>query len=712
MEKKRSENSTVMLSVCITTYNTERDIDAALESVFAQETSFAFEVLIGDDGSTDGTIEKIAKWQVRRPGRIHLFRWNQEEAAAQAERDFIARASRNRLRLMERARGTYITFLDGDDAYADPYFYERAVQILEQHPDISICGGRTEMLFPNGTRRPLELSPWRPGRWTAEDYWAHQYTHAEACILCNDIDMEALPPQYRDCFDDNLIVLAVFARLGGGMYCLPDTTALYRQHPGSSFFSRPPMERCLLDLLDIDTEIAAAPALGPAAITRHAASLRYVQANIDEVTKQRYPQIYAQAQSKGADTVLALFQNAAVRRSTRKIRVVFLCYRPAIWIGVKSIYEAMMADPAFDVTIVAIPIKLNYYDGGFRYVSEGAEDYFKDFDCRVVCGYDAGQDAWTDLERLHPDYVFYLQPYNINLPRVYNTHLVSQYAKICYVPYGMQILGSDTEESVLNPDFFSGVTFFFAGMPGRRAWMQEHGRCIGRLRPENILFYGYTRLDHLEQYLGKESKSWHLGRDRMRVLWMPRWCTSEGNCNFFRYKDDVLAYASRHEADVEWLFRPHPQMWKEFVATGEMPEAEQQAYLAQYDAHPNAFVDEQQAYTQTFYASDVLVADGTSAFAEYFMTGKPIIYCHKERDNFTAYGRQLAEGYYIANDWQEVEAWLDMLQAGFDPLASRRQKMRKELLPAGDVPAGERIKEKLKEDFHAETETAAEEREG
>ena len=47
------------VSVLVTFYNQEDYVDEALQSVFDQKCDFDFEVLIGDDGSTDGTMAKL-----------------------------------------------------------------------------------------------------------------------------------------------------------------------------------------------------------------------------------------------------------------------------------------------------------------------------------------------------------------------------------------------------------------------------------------------------------------------------------------------------------------------------------------------------------------------------------------------------------------------------------------------------------------------------
>ena len=52
-----------MVSVLITFYNSEQYVDDCLKSVFAQKTTFPFKVIVGDDGSSDRTVEKIKQWQ-------------------------------------------------------------------------------------------------------------------------------------------------------------------------------------------------------------------------------------------------------------------------------------------------------------------------------------------------------------------------------------------------------------------------------------------------------------------------------------------------------------------------------------------------------------------------------------------------------------------------------------------------------------------------
>jgi glycosyltransferase involved in cell wall biosynthesis len=93
-----SENIVPNVSVCIPTYNREILLRETLNSVFAQ-TYKDFEVVIVDDGSTDGTKQMLQKY-----GYKVRYYWQKNAGDA---------AARNRL--IELAEGKYISFLDSDD---------------------------------------------------------------------------------------------------------------------------------------------------------------------------------------------------------------------------------------------------------------------------------------------------------------------------------------------------------------------------------------------------------------------------------------------------------------------------------------------------------------------------------------------------------------------------------------------------------------------
>lgn len=386
----------------------------------------------------------------------------------------------------------------------------------------------------------------------------------------------------------------------------------------------------------------------------------------------------------------------------RRINVVFVCHRPNVWGSLKSIYEECLNDERFNVSIVAIPCKKQLPKLGLShkvYESEGAEEYYKNFECNVINGYDYLNNKWFNLKKLKPDYVFFQTPYNIIRPKKYRTGVVSKYTKILYVHYAANFIGAGILEESYPLDFIKDIYTIFVQDERDQKLIEDY------LKNNNLnirtLLTGFPRYDELDSLKGIDSKNWNLPRNNnvKRVIWTPRWTTNEGNCNFFEYKDFLIEYAKKH-SNFDFIFRPHPQAFLEWNATGELPEKEAEEYKKKYSDCKNAKIDLQKEYLTTFYSSDFMITDISSIVAEYFLTGKPIIYCHK-KDCFNDFSRKISEGFYWVRNQKELEERINDLMAGNDPLAEVRKKLIKENFYINPRKAGKQIKEYMLEDFNA-----------
>ena len=116
-----------LLSVVMATYNGQEFLGETLDSILGQ-TFTDFELVIVDDGSTDGTPALLAEY-AQRDGRIRVL--PQENQGVSAARNAG----------MDAARGTYVQFFDDDD-WLEPTAYEKLVGQLEQDgADLCVCGG-------------------------------------------------------------------------------------------------------------------------------------------------------------------------------------------------------------------------------------------------------------------------------------------------------------------------------------------------------------------------------------------------------------------------------------------------------------------------------------------------------------------------------------------------------------------------------------------
>ncbi len=121
-ESARSEERP-KVSVCIVTYNQRDYIAECLESVVTQKTNFPFEVIVGDDASTDGTADIVRDYAARYP---HLIRPLLHETNLGPFENY---------RVVHRAaRGEYVAHLDGDDAML-PEKLAKQTAFLDRNPE-------------------------------------------------------------------------------------------------------------------------------------------------------------------------------------------------------------------------------------------------------------------------------------------------------------------------------------------------------------------------------------------------------------------------------------------------------------------------------------------------------------------------------------------------------------------------------------------------
>lgn len=126
-----------MISVIIPLYNKERQIRATLESVLRQSYT-DFEIIVVDDGSTDGSAAVVESFQ---DARLRLIR--QENGGVSAARN----------RGIREAKGEDIAFLDADDLW-EPEFLKTLHQLSVQYPSCSVYACNYDFVSPDGTHRP------------------------------------------------------------------------------------------------------------------------------------------------------------------------------------------------------------------------------------------------------------------------------------------------------------------------------------------------------------------------------------------------------------------------------------------------------------------------------------------------------------------------------------------------------------------------------
>lgn len=115
------------VSVCIVTYNHEKYIRQCLQSIIDQETTFEFEVIVGDDGSTDGTSAIVREFEANYPDVVRLIQHGKNIGP-----------TANYIFVHSVARGQYVSHLDGDD-YALPGKLQAQADCLDRYVDVAFA---------------------------------------------------------------------------------------------------------------------------------------------------------------------------------------------------------------------------------------------------------------------------------------------------------------------------------------------------------------------------------------------------------------------------------------------------------------------------------------------------------------------------------------------------------------------------------------------
>ena len=135
------------VSVSVVTYNHRHLIGRALDSILAQRVSFQYEIVVGDDGSDDGTREVLEDYAARHPDRIRLLLHDRLPGTP---------GRLNNMRNPMACRGKYTAYLDGDDYWTDPGKLQRQYDMMEAHPTLSICLHDTRCLEVDAAGRVID----------------------------------------------------------------------------------------------------------------------------------------------------------------------------------------------------------------------------------------------------------------------------------------------------------------------------------------------------------------------------------------------------------------------------------------------------------------------------------------------------------------------------------------------------------------------------
>ena len=213
------------LSVHILTYNSEKFISKCLDSIIQQKTSFQFDIVIGDDASSDKTV-KIINSYINKHDKIKL-----------KIHDSNLGVLNNFIDTLQRCNGKYIFDIAGDDWLSESYALQTLVDELDRNPSFSFVDSgfdcyyeRSEKIKPFVNKNKL-IS-------TKEDYITRHKLYGTSLMGCcyrkssikKHINFDEYRKQQID-FEDYPILTDLVMNSDFGM--IPKVLSVYRKHRDS-----------------------------------------------------------------------------------------------------------------------------------------------------------------------------------------------------------------------------------------------------------------------------------------------------------------------------------------------------------------------------------------------------------------------------------------------------------------------------------------------
>lgn len=350
------------------------------------------------------------------------------------------------------------------------------------------------------------------------------------------------------------------------------------------------------------------------------------------------------------------------QHANSKIKVAFIAQMPEIWDKESPIYEAMLADQEFDPVLVAIP---PCYDPENSTINTeyGESNYFLEKYPSCIRAYNNG--AWISLANYNFDYVFLQRPYDHYLPNGFRSYDLVRFTKVCYIPYGF--VGADVFNGG-NSDktFFRNIYFSFLESEYMVDVLSKKFRTRSERKNHKILNAGYPAL--IPYFSFDKTENLHT------LMWTPRWSFDPviGGSNFLNYKDCFIDTVKRYP-DFRYIFRPHPLMFGEILNKGFMTQKEIDNYIAELEAIGVVY-DKNTPLVESLKSVDVLITDFSTIIIQFFLTGRPIIYCESCIELNKTY-QKMKKGMYLVNSNEDFIDSVSNISRKGDYLKSTRDEI-------------------------------------
>jgi len=216
------------VSIHIITYNHASFISQALDSALAQQTNFPYEIVVGEDCSTDHTRSILIEYMRAHPNQINGLLHH---------RNLGRRGENNFLTTLQSCCGEYVAFLEGDDYWIDSTKLQFQVDFLDKNPHLSGCFHDAlivdkfgQNLGPQWQRNYNCPNSGLANTFNQADCLSLYSTYPNCTLVVRRKYLEHLPLWFLESPNDFAMDLLITG--SGDLAYLPRTVGVYRIHSG------------------------------------------------------------------------------------------------------------------------------------------------------------------------------------------------------------------------------------------------------------------------------------------------------------------------------------------------------------------------------------------------------------------------------------------------------------------------------------------------
>ncbi len=217
------------LSILVPTFNHGKFITQMLDGALMQKTDFDYEIIIGDDASTDDNAIIIKEYADRFPDKIRAF-LHIENLGPKTPRELGGK--NNVAFLFAQCKGEYIALCEGDDFWTDNMKLQKQINFLDTNPTFALCHHQLTVIYQDNSDSHYFNPDNQRDISTLEDLLKDEsWFLGTASTVFKNVFKQGMPDWWWKSASGDLGIFIEVAKYGKIKY-FPTSMGCYRKHSG------------------------------------------------------------------------------------------------------------------------------------------------------------------------------------------------------------------------------------------------------------------------------------------------------------------------------------------------------------------------------------------------------------------------------------------------------------------------------------------------